>query len=280
MRAIWSASQIHLTELLEMNSPRMLLSTLLVGLLALPAAAQQEPDTTKSEEEELVIKLRRSFAPDIEFSHPTLDSLMADGDVRIERDGRTIVITGSRGGAAHVILRTDSLLRDGLRMRRGRPALMVKRSGSGGQVVVERHVEVDGDSVVYITNFPRRSRSARVEVERRREGQGERARSRDDRSQGAEQSAELRRMEAKARQLVRAVRNADDDERAEHEEALRTHLAEMLDLKLSLEQRMIEEGRERLSKREETLAQRRENRDVIIEDRMNQLLGRGSAYRW
>ena len=87
-------------------------------------------------------------------------------------------------------------------------------------------------------------------------------------------------MEAEAHRLAAAVRQADDEDRSEHEEALRNHLAELFDYKLQLEKQSIEEARERLQGRSDTLEQRRANQDQIIEDRLNQLLGRGSVYRW
>lgn len=100
------------------------------------------------------------------------------------------------------------------------------------------------------------------------------------RARQGEHSEELRELETEARRLARAVREANDEDRAEHMEALREHLGKIFARKLRLEARSIEEARERLRERSGTIEQRRENRDQIIEDRLNQLLGRGSAYRW
>ena len=209
-----------------------LFTSLIVGLWALPVAAQEEPDTTNVEEE-IVIEV-----------------IHADEDVTL-RPGRA------------------------LRLDRNRMGRM-------------ENVEIQGDTMFVVVGDRTRNErpySVRFWSETVRDGERGQIRSRRflgprivGRNQG--QGAELRRMESKARELARAVRDASDEDRGELEAALRAHLAEMLDHKLSLEARAIDEAQEELSRRRETLAQRQENHAQIVQERMNQLLGRGSAYQW
>ena len=307
-----------------MKFKTLLICTLALGLWALPATAQEEPTTT---EEEVVIERHEEAAEALEITIPVLDSLMVGGDVHIDRDGNTIVITGRRGGGDQWVRRVEARFRDGRRLRANRPALMIRRLGRGAHWVTKREIEVDGDSLVVLKGdsagverirvMPRIRRDPdnhEMRVETRGDSMiviiGERTWSRTsgidrDRRKGRQEirgrrgrerirpsvriqsgrppnseAAEIRRMETRARALAEAVRNAGDDDRAEHETALRTHLSELFDLKLQMEERRLEQEQERLGRMEATVSQRRENRDQIIEDRLNQLLGRGSVYRW
>ena len=209
-----------------------LFTLLIVGLWALPVAAQEEPDTTNVEEEIVV------------------EVIHTDGDVTL-RPRRALRLDRNRmGRMEHVVIQGDTtLVVYGNRTRNERPYTVqlwseTVHDGASGQIRSRRNL---GPMIVG-----------------RNQGQG----------------AEMRRMESKARELARAVRDASDEDRAEHEAALRAHLAEMLDHKLSLEARAIDEAQEELSRRRETLAQRQENHAQIVQERMNQLLGRGSAYQW
>ncbi len=91
---------------------------------------------------------------------------------------------------------------------------------------------------------------------------------------------ELREMEAEARGLARELRQAEEDTRDEKEQRLREQLEKIFDYKQVRDMEEVDQKRTNLDERQLTLEERRNNKDSIIQDRMNQLLGRGSSYRW
>ncbi|MDE2731902.1 MAG: hypothetical protein OXI38_10965 [Bacteroidota bacterium] len=392
-----------------MKFQTLLTCTLALGLLPLLAIAQEEET-----EEEVVIELNEEAAETLVITAPVLDSLMVGGDVHIERDGNTIVVTGRREGGDRRVRYIERHLNERGRHRSNWPAIMPRRDGRGAYGVLSRIFELEGDSLVILKNDgtgtqkiwvmphqesdrrdvrvenrgdsmtviirePSRGRTSGVDRDRRRgrtevrirraqdgrsayrvsgrifefegdslvalnndstgvqkirvlpyrepysrdvrvENQGDsmivvigepsrrrisgvdrdRRRGRPEvrirraqdgtrphvriqrrpRHQPSAEAAEIARMEARARTLAEAARTASDDDRAEHEAALRAYLAEFFDRKLRMEERRLDRERERLGQQETTLSDRRANRDRIIDDRLNQLLGRGSVYRW
>ena len=112
---------------------------------------------------------------------------------------------------------------------------------------------------------------------------GHRGRKRDrgrDMSLWHEERRELREMEMEARRLARELRQADEESYREKEEELRVQLEKIFDYKQDVELEEIDQKRSSLERQSKTMEERRENKEVIIEDRINQLLGRGSSYRW
>ena len=208
--------------------------------------------------------------------------------VRIEKDadGDTTIVTHI--GREPVRMRSRDGRRGGQEIHR-RVMSRVHTNG-GGQVTVriEKEVEADGDTtiVTHTTREPvqvrgRDARRARQEIQRRsRRGDRGRWQRRSDRGSRGEQSSELRQMEDEARRLAREVRGAEGEERAAQEQTLREHLGKMFDLKLQQEEERWEAYLEGVDERFETWEARAENREQIIEERLSQLLRRGSSYRW
>ena len=97
---------------------------------------------------------------------------------------------------------------------------------------------------------------------------------------GSIESRILMEMDRKARELAAKVSQAEEDARAEHEAALRTHLEKMFEAKLEMESKRLERMREGLESRMRAVEERRSNKETIVDDRMRVLLGHGSAYRW
>ena len=96
----------------------------------------------------------------------------------------------------------------------------------------------------------------------------------------SEDERELRSMEVEARRLAGLVRRAEGDAKAEHEAALREHLGKIFDFKLELQNKAIKQAQEEVDERSRALEERTANRNAIIGNRFNELLGRGSSLRW
>ncbi len=75
------------------------------------------------------------------------------------------------------------------------------------------------------------------------------------------------------------MREADEESHQEKEEKLRAQLEKIFDYKQEMELGEIDRKRIELEAQSRTVEERQKNRDVIIEDRINQLMGRGSSYR-
>jgi len=94
------------------------------------------------------------------------------------------------------------------------------------------------------------------------------------------ESGYLRHMEAQARNLAREALQAKEDSYLEKERILQEHLEEIFDFKQEMESEELSQQQRDLEMQILTLEKRQKNREVIINDRLNQLLGRGSSYNW
>lgn len=93
-------------------------------------------------------------------------------------------------------------------------------------------------------------------------------------------SRELRGMETEARRLVRQLRQADEETYSEKEEMLRVQLEKIFDHKQAMKMKELDQKRSDIEEQSKIMEERQSNREAIIKDRINQLLGRGSSYRW
>ncbi len=91
---------------------------------------------------------------------------------------------------------------------------------------------------------------------------------------------ELRQMELEARRLARQLRQADEKSYREVEEMLKAQLEKIFEHKQSMMRRELDQKRRDLEEDGKVLEQRQGNREAIINDRMNELLGRESIYGW
>jgi hypothetical protein len=91
------------------------------------------------------------------------------------------------------------------------------------------------------------------------------------------QLARERSMDLDVRDLVREIRSTTDvSDRKELTEQLRTRLEEIFELKQANRRAEIEDMETRLKKLQSHVAQRQKQRDLIIEQRINELLGEHS----
>ncbi len=98
---------------------------------------------------------------------------------------------------------------------------------------------------------------------------------------GEERNArELRQMELEARRLARQLGQADEEAYREVEEMLKAQLEKIFEHKQSMMRRELDQKRRDLEEDGKVLEQRQGNRETIINDRMNELLGRKSMYGW
>ncbi|MYD68065.1 MAG: hypothetical protein F4241_06840 [Rhodothermaceae bacterium] len=93
-------------------------------------------------------------------------------------------------------------------------------------------------------------------------------------------SRELREMEVEARRLARQLRQADEESYQEKEEMLREQLEKIFDYKQKVRMKELDQKRRDIEEQRKIMEERQSNREAIIKDRINQLLGRGSSYRW
>jgi len=96
----------------------------------------------------------------------------------------------------------------------------------------------------------------------------------------SEDEITLQQMEKKARELASEVRGAHEDSYAEKREALRVQLHKIFDFKHEIKSKQLTRQRLELDTQTQSMEERHNNREIIIEDRMNQILGRGSSYHW
>ena len=162
----------------------------------------------------------------------------------------------------------------------------VHKRMAGQRMHIEREVTVDSDGdttivVNAVTGARRFSNRHRMYRHRRHDmhcGQGrhcDHGRYHDD-----DQSDKLGKMEAEARRMARELRRADAQTYNEKEELLRAHLEKIFDLKYTVTAESIEEKLSELEEQRKMLEARQSKKDLIIEDRISQLLGRGSLYHW
>jgi len=169
--------------------------------------------------------------------------------------------------------------------------LIVIYPGYGDMEHRERHVHIDQEIIVsadkdtvIVTNG---MREPRIRVRHRSQGghswdrlrHRRKNRGRNQRMEH-EDARELRQMEMRARRLAQEVRQADEDSYDEKEALLRAQLEKIFDYKQAMKMKEIDKKRSELEEQSNVAQERQENRKVIIEDRVNQLLHRGSSYRW
>ncbi len=95
-----------------------------------------------------------------------------------------------------------------------------------------------------------------------------------------EDSRELRKMETEARELARQLRQADEETYSEKEAMLRAQLEKIFDYKQKIRMEELNQERSDLEEQSRITEERQSNRDAIIKDRIRELLGHGSLYRW
>jgi len=91
--------------------------------------------------------------------------------------------------------------------------------------------------------------------------------------------AENLEAERRSREVARMLRRGEGDE-AELEAELDELLNEVFQAKQETQQERVDRLREQLAELEERVAQRRADREEIIQKRKNELLGRGDRYDW
>jgi len=156
---------------------------------------------------------------------------------------------------------------------------------------VEREIVINanGDTTI-VTNIERSARmgerrhNSRKRIHHRdRHRVGERRqmrhRHRSD-HQRSEESRLLRQMEAEARNLARKARQADEEDYPEKERLLLEQLEKIFDFKHNMKSHALSQRESDVKIQTRTLEQRQKNKAIIIDDRLNQLLGRGSSYNW
>ena len=96
----------------------------------------------------------------------------------------------------------------------------------------------------------------------------------------AKQRRALAELEEQSRSLGRKAREAEGQEREELEEQLRSLLHEVFDLKVVMRVAEVESLQEKINDANEIRAERESNRDAIIQQRLDKLLGRSSKFDW
>lgn len=102
----------------------------------------------------------------------------------------------------------------------------------------------------------------------------------DNRASLVAKSAELLKLESRARILSETARSAEGAELEKLEDELRTLLDEIFDLKQKERTAEIESLQVRIDESAQERDERESNRDAIIQRRLDQLLGRTSKYEW
>lgn len=91
--------------------------------------------------------------------------------------------------------------------------------------------------------------------------------------------SDVMEMESKSRQLAMQYRQNPDDAK-EIEAELESVLSDIFDRKLELQQKRITELREELQSMETRVQERRDSRSVVIDRRLQELLGRKDVLDW
>ena len=219
--------------------------------------------------------------------------ISADGDTMMVTERplsrvRDIVVRGERSHPLHgagVVVRVNG---DTLMATNNPP----KRNHEGdleAETFIERAiVNSDGDTTtvtIWIKGDPEervdRSRTVRQIRNRlhQRSGSRQQIQMHDVRRELGD-SRELREMEVEARRLARQLRQADEESYQEKEEMLRAHLEKIFDYKQKVRMKELDQKRRDIGEQRKIMEERQSNREAIIKDRINQLLGRGSSYRW
>lgn len=238
---------------------------------------------------DMVVRGNRPYPLDVE------EELIvnADGDTtmitrRSPRRMRDIVVRGNRTNPLHEAEVTVSIDGDTMMVTK-RASERGRRGDREREVVIEREiVNSDGDTtIVSVVRGGdrevrlRRSRTGHQMRHRLRQRSGSRKqmRMRDMRREHGD-SRELREMETEARRLARELRQADEETYSEKEEMLRAQLEKIFDYKQAMKVKELDQKRSDIEEQSRVIEERQSNREAIIKDRINQLLGRGSSYRW
>ncbi|MYJ45320.1 MAG: hypothetical protein F4069_08360 [Rhodothermaceae bacterium] len=218
----------------------------------------------------------------------------ADGDTmmvtqRSLRHVRDIVVWGDRPHPLHeaevVLVSVDG---DTVMVTKRGPERS-RRGDREREVVVEREIiDSDGDTTIVSVvregdrkervHRPRTVRQIRNRLRQRSESRKQ-IRMHDVRRELGD-SRELREMEVEARRLARQLRQADEESYQEKEEMLRAQLEKIFDYKQAMKMKKLDQKRSDIEEQSKIVEERQSNREAIIKDRINQLLGRGSSYRW
>lgn len=217
----------------------------------------------------------------------------ADGDTtmitrRYPRRMRDIVVRGNRTNPLHEAEVTVSIDGDTMMVTKRSPE-RGRRGDRKREVVIEREiVNSDGDTtIVSVVRGGgrevrlRRSRTGHQMRHRLRHRSGSRRqmRVRDVHREHGD-SRELREMETEARRLARELRQADEETHSEKEEMLRAQLEKIFDHKQAMKMKELDQKRSDIEEQSRIIEERQSNREAIIKDRIHQLLGYGSLYRW
>ncbi|MCY3593863.1 MAG: hypothetical protein OXH01_01300 [Bacteroidetes bacterium] len=217
----------------------------------------------------------------------------ADGDTMIVTErplsrARDMVVWGERshplyGAGVVVRVNGDTLMATNNPPRRNR------KGDLEAETFIERvMVNSDGDSTM-VTIWTKGDPEERVERSRtvrqirnrlrQRSGSRKQIRMRDVRRERGD-SGELREMEVEARRLARQLRQTDEESYQEKEEMLREQLEKIFDYKQAMKMKELDQKRRDNEEQRKIMEERQTNREAIIKDRINQLLGRGSSYDW
>ncbi len=276
-----------------MTTIRLFALTLIVVLAVPPAVAQEEPDTTVAK---VVVETNRDGIIIRTLYHEgkvTQDSLRFPIRNLLGQSGLTRLTR--RPGMEYVIMSSVDTTENRVHIRYADRASFSRDAGDAWRAMMVRTM----DSTSSIVYWPRTDVRREVQWDRvRRDIRGRMDRRDSDRRHGndrgriragtrvderrdlSDDERELQRMETEARRLAAMARRAEDEAKAEHEQALREHLAKIFEFKHEMQSKALERAREGIETRAETLEARAANRDTIIENRMNQLLGRDAVFRW
>ncbi len=219
--------------------------------------------------------------------------ISADGDTimvtkRLPRSMRNMVVRGNMPHSMHVerevIVSADG---DTMIVTETSP----RHHQRGRQLHTEREIaiNVDGDTTIVstVTEGSRRTNMRRSHTGhqmrhrlRQRPGSRKRMRGHDRGSYEHRDSRELRKMETEARKLARQLRQADEETYSEKEAMLRVQLEKIFDYKQEIRMEELNQKRSDLEEQSRITEERQSNRDAIIKDRIRELLGHGSLYRW
>ena len=219
--------------------------------------------------------------------------ISADGDTimvtkRLPGSMRNMVVRGNMPHSMHaereVIISADG---DTMIVTETSP----RRYRRGRQFHTEREIVInaDGDTTI-VSTVTGGSRRPNMRRSHTRHQMRHRLRQRPESQKGIwgrdrsnyehRDSRELRKMETEARELARQLRQADEETYSEKEAMLRAQLEKIFDYKQEIRMEKLSQKRSDLEEQSRITEERQINRDAMIEDRIRELLGHGSLYRW